>query len=351
MIKNTYKKRKRRETFGKKALTVGGIVTAGVIEAKTGYKVTGAIGKGASKAVSAAGTAGRKIKTFGGNVKKSFTDSFNPKSTESKKIPKSRRLNAANLQPDKLTPKPKLLPAGSGVDKPPTIHRGQGEFGVIKGATKKTRNRPKAKPVLHGSYSDPLRTKGQTIGGRKLSKLTVKSPTIGIPTGPGTKSGSFKPKLSVDSKLMSDYQNIEKTKTSAKKRQTNLIKNAPGKAMEVGDTQGVRRRARDSVAKKVKASRKRTSTRVANIGKSIENRAKQIAKTTGRTVEKVKAINKKLSTPSGRAALSKAFRGTNTASVAATLFTPTVVAVKQSGLNKPKNKKGKSTFTWRKSYN
>jgi len=350
MIKNTYKKRKRRETFGKKALTVGGIVTAGVVEAKTGYKVSGAIGKGVSKAGAAIGTAGKNIKSFGSNVKKSFTDAYNPPAP--KKIPKNRRLNAANLQPDKLTSKPKLLGAGSGKDRPGTIHRGRGDFGVIKGATKNTRNRPNPKLVLHGKISDPLGIKGQTIGGKPFdpTKKQVLN-TTGLLKGPGTKSGSFKPKLSVDSKLMSDYQNIEKTKTSAKKRQTNLIKNAPGKAMEAGDTQGVRRKARDSAAKKVKASRKRTSTRVANIGKSIENRAKQIAKTTGRTVEKVKAINKKLSTPSGRVALSKAFRGTNTASVAATLFTPTVVAVKQSGLNKPKNKKGKSTFTWRKSYN
>ena len=75
MIKSTYKKRKRRETFVKKGLTVGGIVTAGIVEAQTGYKVTGAIGKGADKAGAALGTAGKNIKSFGSGIKKSFMDS------------------------------------------------------------------------------------------------------------------------------------------------------------------------------------------------------------------------------------------------------------------------------------
>ena len=305
MIKSSYKKRKRGETFRKKALTVGGIVAAGVTEAATGYKVSGAIGTGISKTGAALGTAGKNIKTFGGNVKKSFMDSYNPPAP--KKIPKSRRLNAANLKADELTPKPKRLPMGSGKDQPGTIHRGQGDYGVIKGATKNTRNRPKPKPVLHGSYSDPLGTKGQTIGGRKLSKLSVKNPTIGMPTGPGTKVGNFKPKLTLDSKLMSDYKTIEKTKASAKKRQANLIKNAPGKAMQPGDTVGARSKARASVAGKVKASRKRTLNKVTKIQKGIDTKAKQIAKDTGRTTTQVKKFNKRMSTPSGKDALNKAY--------------------------------------------
>jgi hypothetical protein len=306
MIKSTYKKRKRRDTFGKKALTVGGIVTAGIIEAKTGYKVSGAIGKGADKAFSALGTAGKNIKTFGGNVKKSFMDAYNP--PEPKKIPKSRRLTAGR-GPE--LDKTKLLGPGKGKPKGPTttIHLGKGDFGVVKEATKKTRNRPKAKPVLHGSISDPLGTKGQTIGGKPfdVTKKQVLN-TTGLPKGPGTTAGSFKPKLTLDDKLMSDYKSIAKTKASAKKRQANLIKNAPGKAMQPGDTVGARSKARDAVAKKVRASRKRVSNKVTQIGKSIDARAKQISKTTGRTIEKVKAFNKRLSTPAGKAALKTAYK-------------------------------------------
>lgn len=293
--------RKRRETLGRKVLGVGLVVGAGLVEHKTGYKVTGALGKGADKLGSALGTAGKNIKTFGGNVKKSFMDAYNP--PKPKKIPKNRRLNAANVQPDKLTPKPKRLGAGSGIDKPGTIHtpppkktyRGRGQGGQPKPPKI---NVPK---LTGGVVGDGL------IGGRKIATQTL--PTTGMPKGPGTKVGSFKPKLTLDSKLMSDYKSIEKTKASAKKRQTNLIKNAPGKTMKPGDTLGSREKARTSVAGKVKASRKRTSNKVTKIQKGIDTRAKQIAKDTGRTTTQVKKFNKKMSTSAGKDQLNKAYLG------------------------------------------
>ncbi len=300
MIKSTYKKRKRRETFVKKGLTVGGIVTAGVIEAQTGYKVTGAAGKGFQKAGAALGTAGKNIKSFGSSVKKSFMDSYNP--PKPKKIPKSRRLTAG---PGPELDKTKLLGPGSGKDRPGTIHtpapkkpyRGRGQGGQPKPPKM---NIPKLTGGIYGEGK---------IGGRKLNLAGVNLPTTGMPKGPGTTTGSFKPKLTLDDKLMSDYKSIAKTKASAKKRQANLIKNAPGKTMQPGDTVGARSKARASVAKKLKASRKRTANKVTKIQKGIDTRAKQIAKDTGRTTTQVKKFNKRMSTSAGKDQLNKAYLG------------------------------------------
>ena len=300
MIKSTYKKRKRRETFVKKGLTVGGIVTAGVIEAQTGYKVTGAAGKGFQKAGAALGTAGKNIKSFGSSVKKSFMDSYNP--PKPKKIPKSRRLTAG---PGPELDKTKLLGPGSGKDRPGTIHtpapkkpyRGRGQGGQPKPPKM---NIPKLTGGIYGEGK---------IGGRKLNLAGVILPTTGMPKGPGTTTGSFKPKLTLDDKLMSDYKSIAKTKASAKKRQANLIKNAPGKTMQPGDTVGARSKARASVAKKLKASRKRVSNKVTKIQKGIDTRAKQIAKDTGRTTTQVKKFNKRMSTSAGKDQLNKAYLG------------------------------------------
>ena len=300
MIKSTYKKRKRRETFVKKGLTVGGIVTAGVIEAQTGYKVTGAAGKGFQKAGAALGTAGKNIKSFGSSVKKSFMDSYNP--PKPKKIPKSRRLTAG---PGPELDKTKLLGPGSGKDRPGTIHtpapkkpyRGRGQGG-----------QPKPPKINVPKLTGGIMGEGK-IGGRKLNAAGVNLPTTGMPKGPGTKAGSFKPKLTLDNKLMGDYKSIAKTKASAKKRQANLIKNAPGKTMQPGDTVGARSKARASVAKKLKASRKRTANKVTKIQKGIDTRAKQIAKDTGRTTTQVKKFNKRMSTSAGKDQLNKAYLG------------------------------------------
>tara|TARA_X000001388_G_scaffold56374_1_gene41617 strand:+ start:871 stop:2013 length:1143 start_codon:yes stop_codon:yes gene_type:complete len=298
MIKNTYKKRKRRETFGKKALTVGGIVAAGVTEAATGYKVSGAIGKGASKAGKALGTAGKNIKSFGSSVKKSFTDAYNPPAP--KKIPKSRRLTAG---PGPELDKTKLLGEGSKKNyRPGTMHTPKPTGPVKRGQGGRPKGPKMSVPKLTGGLVGE-----QKIGGRRIGSQTLN--TTGMPKGPGTKTGSFKPKLSMDNKLMGDYKSIAKTKASAKKRQTNLIKNAPGKAMQPGDTVGARSKARDSVAKKVKASRKRTTNKVAKIQKGIDTKAKQVAKNTGRPVGQVKKINKALSTKAGKDKLQSAFLG------------------------------------------
>tara|TARA_A100001201_G_scaffold117733_1_gene101334 strand:+ start:1074 stop:2219 length:1146 start_codon:yes stop_codon:yes gene_type:complete len=294
--------RKRGETLRKKVRNVGLVVAAGLIEHKTGYKVTGAAGKGFQKAGSALGTAGRNIKTFGSNVKKSFMESYNP--PKPKKIPKNRRLNAANVQPDKLTPKPKRLGAGSGTDRPGTIHTPSPKKPVRRGQG----GQPKASKLNVPKLTGGVMGQGK-IGGRKLNAAGVNLPTTGMPKGPGTKAGSFKPKLTLDNKLMGDYKSIAKTKASAKKRQTNLIKNAPGKAHQPGDTPGARSKARASVAGKVKASRKRVSTKVTKIKKSIDTRAKQIAKDTGRTTTQVKQFNKRMSTPAGKDQLNKAYLG------------------------------------------
>jgi hypothetical protein len=290
--------RKRRETLGKKALGVGLVVGAGLIEHKTGYKVTGALGKGADKAFSALGTAGKNIKTFGGNVKKSFMDAYNP--PKPKKIPKSRRLTAG---PGPKLNETLLLGEGSGKNRPGTIHtpppkkpyRGRGQGG-----------QPKPPKISVPKLTGGVIGEGK-IGGRKIGTQTLN--TTGMPKGPGTKVGSFKPKLTLDSKLMGDYKSIEKTKASAKKRQTNLIKNAPGKAMQPGDTVGARSKARSSVAAKVKASRKRTSNKVTKIQKGIDTRAKQVAKDTGRSTTQVKKFNKRMSTSAGKDQLNKAYLG------------------------------------------
>jgi hypothetical protein len=120
MIKSTYKKRKRSETLLKKGATVGVITAAGVIEAKSGFKGTKIAAKGIQKGVEVGSKGLKSVKDFAGGISKTFKDTMNPPAP--KKIPKSHRLNAGNLQHDKLTPKPKLLGPGSGVDKPATIH-------------------------------------------------------------------------------------------------------------------------------------------------------------------------------------------------------------------------------------
>ena len=227
-------------------------------------------------------------------------DSYNP--PKPKKIPKSRRLTAG---PGPELDKTKLLGPGSGKDRPGTIHtpapkkpyRGRGQGGQPKPPKM---NIPKLTGGIYGEGK---------IGGRKLNLAGVNLPTTGMPKGPGTTTGSFKPKLTLDDKLMSDYKSIAKTKASAKKRQANLIKNAPGKTMQPGDTVGARSKARASVAKKLKASRKRTANKVTKIQKGIDTRAKQIAKDTGRTTTQVKKFNKRMSTSAGKDQLNKAYLG------------------------------------------
>lgn len=300
MIKSSYKKRKRSETFTKKALTVSGIVAAGATEAATGYKVSGAIGRGVSKAGAALGATGKNIKSFGSNVKKSFTDAYNPPAP--KKIPKSHRLNAGNIQHDKLAPKQKLLGAGTGVDKSATIHTPKPSKPVTRGQGGRPKPPKMNIPKLGGGVVGDNK-----IGGRRIATQTLN--TTGMPKGPGTKTGSFKPNLTLDSKMQSDMNKISSVKKSATTRSKNLITNAPSKGVSKGMSLGQSDKVRSQIAEKVKDIRKRARNKVTKIQKAIDTKATQVAKDTGRTTTQVKKFNKRMSTSSGKDALNKAFLG------------------------------------------
>lgn len=284
----------------KKTVQYGGGTAAALALAKaekaSGYKTTKFVTKNVLKGAAVGASAFKSIKDFGSDVGKTIKDITNP---TIKKIPKSRRITAG---PGPELDKTKLLGAGTGVDKPSTIHTPKPSTPVTRGQG----GRPKPPKMNISKLTGGIVGEGK-IGGRRIGTQTLN--TTGMLKGPGTKTGSFKPNLTLDNKLMSDFRSIEKTKTSAKKRQTNLIKNAPGKTMQPGDTPGSRSKARDSVAKKVKASRKRTTNKVTNIQKGIDTQATQVSKNTGRPVEQVKKFNKNLSKPSGKDVLNRAYLG------------------------------------------
>lgn len=87
-----------------------------------------------------------------------------------------------------------------------------------------------------------------------------------------------------------------------------------------------------------------------NVGKNNPNLNKLSNKVLNETKKEVRKIEAKSDFRKSVAKVGKnvgkVIKGSNTASALATLFTPTVVAMKQVGPKK--NKKGKSTFTWRK---
>ena len=87
-----------------------------------------------------------------------------------------------------------------------------------------------------------------------------------------------------------------------------------------------------------------------NVGKNNPNLNKLSNKVLNETKKEVRKIESKSDFRKSVAKVSKnvakVIKGSNTAAALATLFTPTVVAMKQVGPKK--NKKGKSTFTWRK---
>lgn len=284
MIKSTYKKRKRSETLLKKGATVGVITAAGVIEAKSGFKGTKIAAKGIKKGAEVGSKGLKSVKDFAGGISKNFKDTMNPPAP--KKIPKSHRLNAGNLQHDKLTPKPKLLGAGTGVDKPATIHTSAPKKPVRRGQGGQPKAPKMSVPKLTGGVVGE-----QKIGGRRIAPQTLN--TTGMPKGPGTVTGSFKPKLTVSTE-------IQKVKKSADTRAKKVIKSAPGKGMQPGKPLGTSQKLRDEAAKKVRGIRNRAS-------KKIDKIAGNVSKATGRAKSKVKQINKVLSTPAGRAALNKKY--------------------------------------------
>jgi hypothetical protein len=298
MIKSNYKKRKRSETALKKGATVATVVGAGYAEAKTGFKTTKLVAKGVEQGAKIGSQGLKSIKDFASGVSKTFKETMNPPAP--KKIPKSHRLNAGNIQHDKLKPKQKLLGAGTGVDKPATIHTPKPSKPVTKGQG----GRPKP-PKMHvprptgGFYGDGL------IGGRKTATQTL--PTTGMPKGPGTTTGSFKPNLTLDSKMQSDMSKISSTKKSATTRSKNLITNAPSKGVSKGMSLGQSDKIRAQVAEKVKGIRKRATNKVTKIQKQIDTRAAEISKKTGRPVESVKKFNKSMTTQAGKNKLDKAF--------------------------------------------
>jgi hypothetical protein len=300
MIKSNYKKRKRSETALKKGATVATVVGAGYAEAKTGFKTTKLVAKGVEQGAKIGSQGLKSVKDFASGVSKTFKETMNPPAP--KKIPKSHRLNAGNIQHDKLKPKQKLLGAGTGVDKPATIHTPKPSKPVTKGQG----GRPKP-PKMHvprptgGFYGDGL------IGGRKTATQTL--PTTGMPKGPGTTTGSFKPNLTLDSKMQSDMSKISSTKKSATTRSKNLITNAPSKGVSKGMSLGQSDKIRAQVAEKVKGIRKRATNKVTKIQKQIDTRAAEISKKTGRPVESVKKFNKSMTTQAGKNKLDKAFLG------------------------------------------
>lgn len=300
MIKSNYKKRKRSETALKKGATVFGVLGAGYAEAKTGFKTTKLVAKGVDQGVKIGSQGLKSVKDFASGVSKTFKETMNPPAP--KKIPKSHRLNAGNIQHDKLTPKPKLLGAGTGVDKPATIHTPKPSKPVTRGQG----GRPKP-PKMHvprptgGFYGDGL------IGGRKTATQTL--PTTGMPKGPGTTTGSFKPNLTLDSKMQSDMNKISSTKKSATTRSKNLITNAPSKGVSKGMSLGQSDKVRAQIAEKVKGIRKRARNKVTKIQKQIDTKAAEISKKTGRPVESVKKFNKSMTTQAGKNKLDKAFLG------------------------------------------
>lgn len=87
-----------------------------------------------------------------------------------------------------------------------------------------------------------------------------------------------------------------------------------------------------------------------NLGKDNPNLNKLSNKILNETKKEVRKIESKSnfrkSVLKASKNVGKVIKGSNTASALATLFTPTVLAIKQTGLKK--DKKGKSTFTWRK---
>lgn len=280
MIKSTYKKRKRSETLVKKGATVGGVIAAGVIEAKSGFKGTKIAAKGIQKGVEV-GTKGLKsVKDFAGGISKTFTDTMNPPAP--KKIPKSRRLTAG---PGPELDKTKLLGPGSGKNRPGTIHPPKPPKPVTRGQGGRPKPPKMSVPKLTGGVVGE-----QKIGGRRIAPQTLN--TTGMPKGPGTTTGSFKPKLTVSTEM-------QKVKKSATTRAKKVIKNAPDFSKPFGSSLQFKKR-RDEAAKKVRGIRKRASAKIDKI-------ASDVSKATGRTKSKVKQINKVLSTPAGRAALNKKY--------------------------------------------
>ena len=307
MIKSNYKKRKRGETFGKKALTVGVIAGAGYVEAKSGFKTTKLVAKGVEQGAKIGSQGLKSVKDFASGVSKTFKETMNPPAP--KKIPKSHRLNAGNIQHDKLKPKQKLLGAGTGVDKPATIHTPKPSKPVTRGQGGRPKPPKMTVPKLTGGVVGENK-----IGGRRIAPQVLN--TTGMPKGPGTTAGSFKPNLTLDSKMQSDINKISSTKKSATTRSKNLITNAPSKGVSKGMSLGQSDKVRAQVAEKVKGIRKRARNKVAKIQKQIDTRADNISKSVGRAASKVKQINKVLSTPAGRTALNKKY-GKAVAKVAA----------------------------------
>ena len=299
---NNYKKRKRSETALKKGATVATVVGAGYAEAKTGFKTTKLVAKGVEQGAKIGSQGLKSVKDFASGVSKTFKETMNPPAP--KKIPKSHRLNAGNIQHDKLKPKQKLLGAGTGVDKPATIHTPKPSKPVTRGQG----GRPKPSKIPEPKLTGGTVGEGK-IGGRKLKLAGVNLPTTGMPKGPGTTTGSFKPNLTLDSKMQSNINKISSTKKSATTRSKNLITNAPSKGVSKGMSLGQSDKVRAQVAEKVKGIRKRARNKVTKIQKQIDTKAAEISKKTGRPVESVKKFNKSMTTQAGKNKLDKAFLG------------------------------------------
>ena len=116
--------------------------------------------------------------------------------------------------------------------------------------------------------------------------------TTVLKKGPGTASGTFK--IPKEGRIIDSR--INKVTDSARKRAKNVIKKGQALAKQYGNFQ-----ARDKAAKKAKDIISRGRTKATKI-------ATEISKHTGKSVAYVKAVNKKLSTPAGKAALNAAYK-------------------------------------------
>ena len=187
----------------------------------------------------------------------------------------------------------KPLQITAGGPKPLEIAASSSKGGVI------IPDAPKPHPSGAATHTAGQNTKA-TMGGKFFRGSKVNVPnnplnTTGLSKGPGSKAGSFSlPKSGtiLDSRINS-------TTSSAKNRASALIKEGQKTQKSLGPSAA--NELRSNVATKVKDIRSRARNKVTKL-------AETISKSTGKSVNYIKAANKKLSTPEGRKALDTAYK-------------------------------------------
>lgn len=288
------KKKYKRKTFGEKFDSKGkdmkssrGIKQAAVALAviadwATGANVTKAV---VSKPIRAGAYGYGKFSAGAGYVAKGL---------DSLKKTASSAYNRARYGSTPSVKKDTTLRLGSGTKPLGLPERGGGRRVII----------PKA-PAPRGTgvwvVQKPTMLSGK-FGGPTIPVPNNPLNTTGLPKGPGTKAGSFKlPKSSLGAFGTANVLDpkIQKTKDSAKKRAWNVVKAGQKNPKTYGNFA-----TRDQAATKAKNIRNRANVKVDKI-------ASTISKDTGKSVNYVKAANKKLSTPQGKADLNKAYKASS----------------------------------------